>query len=87
MPKLIDEGKEYDFVVVSPQCPIGKYWTTENWFDSLYFDLKMKYRIDTNRIYATGISIGGFGAWELAMDYPDLIQGRLSRFVVAAMIL
>jgi len=74
LPKLIDEGKDYDFIVVSPQCPIDKYWTTENWFDSLYLDLKTKYRLDTTRIFATGISMGGFGTWELAMDYPDLIK-------------
>jgi len=74
LPKLIDEGKDFDFFVVSPQCPIDKYWTTDNWFDSLYLDLKIKYRIDTTRIYATGISMGGFGTWELAMDYPNLIK-------------
>jgi len=33
VPKLIDEGKNFDFMVVSPQCPIDKYWTTDNWFD------------------------------------------------------
>lgn len=74
LPKLIDEGKEFDFIVVSPQCPVDKYWTTENWFDSLYRDLKTNYRIDTARIYATGISMGGFGTWELAMDYSNLIK-------------
>ena len=74
LPKLIEEGNKFDFIVVSPQCPIGKYWTTENWFDSLYLDLQANYRIDTTRIYATGISMGGFGTWELAMDYPGLIR-------------
>ena len=74
LPKLIDEGKNFDFIVVSPQCPNDKYWTSENWFDSLFLDLKAKYRIDTSRIYATGISMGGFGTWELAMNYPKLIR-------------
>lgn len=74
LPKLVEEGKDFDFIIVSPQCPTDRYWTTENWFDSLYHDLEAKYRIDKTRIYATGISMGGFGTWELAMDYPDLIK-------------
>ena len=70
MPYYIDKGHDYDFIIASPQCPEGKYWTTENWFDSLYQDLQTKFRIDTTRIYVTGISIGGFGTWQVAMDYP-----------------
>ena len=57
LPYLIDKGQNFDFIVVSPQCPDGKYWSTENWFDSLYSDLVTQYRIDTDRIYCTGISI------------------------------
>jgi predicted peptidase len=71
LPYLIDQGHNYNFIVASPQCPEGKYWSTENWFDSLYLELRAKYRIDTNRIYVTGISIGGFGAWQVAMDHPN----------------
>ncbi|MGY0036208.1 carboxylesterase family protein [Pedobacter sp. NJ-S-72] len=58
-------------MIVSPQCPDDKTWTTENWYDSLSMAIIPKYRVDTNRIYVTGISIGGFGAWQVAMDYPD----------------
>lgn len=71
IPYYIEQGHEYDFIIASPQCPDGKYWTTENWFDSLYSHVSSDYRIDTTRIYVTGISIGGFGTWQVAMDYPD----------------
>jgi predicted peptidase len=30
-----------------------------------------EYRIDEQRIYLTGLSMGGFGTWRLAMAYPD----------------
>ncbi len=30
-----------------------------------------KYPIDTNRIYVTGLSMGGFGTWDLISRYPD----------------
>ncbi|MBN2261565.1 MAG: dienelactone hydrolase family protein, partial [Prolixibacteraceae bacterium] len=36
-----------------------------------------KYRIDKRRVYVTGISMGGFGAWHAAMDYPDKIAAIL----------
>lgn len=71
LPFYIEQGNEYGFIAVAPQCPENKYWTTENWFDSLYADLISAYRIDTSRIYVTGISNGGFGTWQVAMDYPD----------------
>ncbi len=71
LPGLVDKGHNYKFIIASPQCPENKTWTTENWFDYLYQDLLMKYNIDTNRIYVTGISIGGFGTYEVAMDNPD----------------
>lgn len=71
IPYYIEQGHEYPFIIASPQCPDKKYWTTEDWFDSLYSDLTTKYRIDSTRIYVTGISEGGFGTWQVAMDYPD----------------
>ncbi len=71
IPYYIEKGHTYNFIIVSPQCPDHTYWTTENWFDSLYADLLSRYRIDTTRIYVTGISNGGFGTWQVAMDYPD----------------
>jgi len=71
IPYYIEQGQEYDFIIASPQCPEDRYWTTENWFDSLYSDLISKYRIDTSRIYVTGISNGGYGTLKVAMDYLD----------------
>ena len=72
LPYLIDKGYNYNFIIASPQCPDNTYWSRINWFDSLYNDLSLKYRIDKNRIYVTGISMGGFGTWQVAMDYPDM---------------
>jgi len=71
LPTLVERGREYPFIVASPQCPEGKYWSTEDWFDSLYAELATTYRIDKRRIYVTGISMGGYGAWQVAADYPD----------------
>lgn len=71
LPSLVDKGRDFPFIIVSPQCPDGKFWSTDNWFDLLYDELTTKYRVDKKRIYLTGISMGGYGAWQTAVAYPD----------------
>lgn len=71
LPYLVSKGENFDFIIASPQCPDNKFWSTDNWFDSLYTDLITKYRIDTNRVYLTGISMGGYGTYIVAMDFPN----------------
>jgi predicted peptidase len=34
-------------------------------------DISVKYRIDPDRICVTGLSMGGFGTWALALAHPD----------------
>ncbi|CCG98939.1 phospholipase/carboxylesterase [Fibrella aestuarina BUZ 2] len=70
-PKEVAGGRAFPFIIAAPQCPDGKYWSTENWFDTLYTELTTRYRIDPRRIYLTGISMGGYGAWQTAVAYPD----------------
>jgi len=74
-PKLIArEGKEFPFLVVSPQCPQDGWWSDEaqiEMLDALLDHILSRYRIDQNRIYVTGLSMGGFGTWGLAVRYPN----------------
>jgi len=71
LPYLVDQGNEFDFIIVSPQCPDNKYWSSEDWFEPLYTKLLADYRVDVDRVYLTGISMGGYGTYIVAMDYPD----------------
>ena len=69
-PKLIEAGKKFPFVVISPQCPQDTWWVPpalEAFIDSI----QRRYRIDSARIYVTGLSMGGFGTWELAERHPE----------------
>ena len=68
-PKLVANGKEFPFVLVSPQCPEGMWWSTDV-LDALLNEITENYNIDENRIYVTGLSMGGFGTWALAEKYP-----------------
>ncbi len=70
-PQLVDQGRNFDCIIVSPQCPANKYWSTDNWFEPLYTELTTKYRVDPRRVYLTGISMGGYGTWQTAVAYPD----------------
>lgn len=72
LPYFLDKGKKLDFIVVAPQCPWGKNWASENWFDTIYAEISEQHHIDPSRVYLTGMSLGGFGTWELANRYPHI---------------
>ncbi|WP_417391892.1 prolyl oligopeptidase family serine peptidase [Gimesia sp.] len=68
-PKLIKNGKEFPFIVVSPQCPEDQLWQPVE-LTALLNDIEKKYKVDKDRIYVTGLSMGGFGTWSLAAYTP-----------------
>jgi len=70
-PKLVAEGKkDFPFIIVSPQCPTGERWRNDV-LTALLDDVMTRYRVDTNRLYLTGLSMGGYGTWALATEYPE----------------
>jgi predicted peptidase len=71
-PKIVQTKKDFPFIVVSPQCPEGQWWTRKTeMLINLLDTIVARYDVDTDRIYLTGLSMGGFGAWALASEYPD----------------
>jgi len=71
IPDQIWRGREFPFIIVAPQCPINERWSTDNWFENFYKEVTTKYRVDSNKIYLTGVSLGGDGTWYLAIRYPE----------------
>jgi pimeloyl-ACP methyl ester carboxylesterase len=69
-PKLVEEGKNFDFIIVSPQCPSRQWWSAEL-LNRLLDEIIAKYKVDEEKIYVTGLSMGGFGTWDLASEYPQ----------------
>ncbi len=69
-PKLVDQGKKFPFILVSPQAPPRTGWKVEI-LKSMLDNLKKKYRVDPDRVYLTGLSMGGYGTWNFASKYPD----------------
>lgn len=68
-PKLIAAGKDFPFIVVSPQCPEQQTWNTDV-LSRLLDELQKEHAVDSRRIYVTGLSMGGFGTWSLAASTP-----------------
>jgi poly(3-hydroxybutyrate) depolymerase len=64
----------WPFVVVMPQVPFNHHW----WTDPEIMQMAMaalaaetrEFHGDTQRTYLTGLSMGGYGAWEIAKTYP-----------------
>jgi len=67
--RIVEENPAFPFIVASPQCPKDQWWSTEV-LTHLLDSLERKYRIDPKRIYVTGLSMGGFGTWQLAFEHP-----------------
>ncbi len=69
-PKLIEAGQKFPAVIVSPQVAPHNIWNPHG-VKALTDEIMRKYRIDADRVYLTGISMGGFGTWDTAMEYPE----------------
>ncbi|MBN2334732.1 prolyl oligopeptidase family serine peptidase [Candidatus Bathyarchaeota archaeon] len=70
-PKLIEGGCKLPFIVVSPQLPAGEWWSPDMvaWLAKDAIDTHM---VDRDRVYLTGLSMGGYGTWATSIKYPDL---------------
>ena len=71
LPKLIAAGRSFPFIVVSPQNPSETQFWDDQQLIRLLDELEMKLPVDRTRVYLTGLSRGGFGAWRLAIQNPD----------------
>ncbi|MCM1991867.1 prolyl oligopeptidase family serine peptidase [Oceanirhabdus seepicola] len=78
VPKVIEGGEELPFIVIAPQCPEGLYWDfTVLQLEQLIEGVMSELRVDNKRVYLTGLSMGGFGAYALASYRPDLFAAMV----------
>lgn len=61
---------DFPFILVSPLCPDGQIWSNEVLL-ALLDEVLAKHKIDPKRVYLTGLSLGGFGAWTLGLAHPE----------------
>ena len=69
-PKIDTSATNFPFIVVSPLCPAGQMWS-DDLLLALLDEIERKYPVDKQRVYLTGLSMGGFGAWSLGLKHPE----------------
>jgi len=69
-PKHVADNPDFPFIVVSPQCPEGSIWSNDALL-ALLEEISRGYAVDERRVYLTGLSMGGYGAWDLALTHPE----------------
>jgi predicted peptidase len=77
IPRFAADRPGFPFVVVAPRT--AESWQVER-LDALLREVQDRYRIDETRVYVTGLSMGAFGAWNLAAAYP----GRFAALALVA---
>ncbi len=78
LPKEIEQGVQPEvsdilrnrFILVSPQCPIESGWVPERVVE-LVEHICNTLPVERDRVNLTGFSMGGFGTWQTACQYPD----------------
>ncbi len=67
------EDTTHECMIVMPQCPENSFWAAKVESILEFIEqLKAAYNIDEDRIYLTGMSMGGFGTWFTAMAKPEI---------------
>ena len=63
-----EQHEDFPFIVVAPQ-------TSGEWYveplDDILNEVIAEYKVDEDRIYVTGLSLGGYGTFLLSFAYPD----------------
>ncbi len=77
IPKVVVK-KDFPFVAVSPQCPLSTDWRKEaENLDAFLDEVLEKCAVDPDRVYLTGLSMGGYGTWTWSCARP----GRFAALV------
>lgn len=64
------QSHNLDAYILAPQCPDNELYDAEAVYRLIQKIVKEN-NIDERRIYLTGLSMGGWGVWEVAMAHPE----------------
>jgi len=71
----LQRGRSIDAIVIAPQSKTA--WKPDKLME-LYDWVKANYKVDTNRFYVIGMSMGGFGTLDFVASYPDQIAAAMA---------
>ena len=75
-PRLVTEGRTYDFILIAPQCPPAYGWRIDD-LELLLADVLATRAVDPARLYLTGVSMGGVATWEWLIRRPELFAAAV----------
>lgn len=76
LPRCLAQGKRVDAIVLAPQCPADSHWVNDGreleklsaWIPRM----AEAYPVDPDRMYVTGLSMGGRCCWKLLLAMPKM---------------
>jgi predicted peptidase len=74
----VEVDPNFPFIVVSPQCHKGEIWTDVDALDAILDEVARTCRVDRDRVYVTGHSMGGRGALYAAYKMPGRFAAVIS---------
>ncbi len=74
--KRAEEFEKMPAITLCPQCEEGKVWSSEVYrLKDLVDKIADEYKVNKDRIYMVGLSMGAFGTWTFAMEFPTYLSG------------
>lgn len=70
LPRLVERNLKIPFIVISPQI-VGGDWDSRRVILTLESAAE-QHRVDPDRVYLTGHSLGGAATYQVASDYPEV---------------
>jgi len=82
LPKVLKDGYQpaFDFIMIAVQS--ASYSVAPQWLSSILDQSISRWNIDTGRIYLTGISAGGWGAFGSQLNISSQFGSRFAAIVV-----
>jgi poly(3-hydroxybutyrate) depolymerase len=71
-PHYVKKGTQFPFILISPQLKYGHGNWPLSYIMEVVDHVKKSLRVDEQRIYLTGLSLGGGGVWTAAENHPDV---------------
>jgi|SRR6516225_1953766 predicted peptidase len=73
-PAIRKEEKSFGFIAVFPQSQ-KRTWLADaddgKRAIQILDEVMKEYKVDAKRVYLTGLSLGGYGTWSMAVKYPE----------------
>lgn len=70
--------ERFPALILMPQCPKGRFWDAAiPHIETAIAETQAEYRVDEDRIYLTGLSMGGYGTWMWGAQRQDLFAALM----------